>query len=383
MERIQSINIARIAWCCTDRGITPEDLAREVGISPASVEKIMSGDLGLTFNQLKQIAEFCGRGVLFFLEAGPVNEEQVHTPQFRTLANQKPELSAKVKALIERVERQRAVFLNLRDELDNGELARFDPPVLGGFTLNEAAEVVRRWLGLPDRNDFDNYRRALEARGLLVFRSNGYQGPWQIAKESPILGFSLYDAQCPVIVIKKQAAETQQSFTLMHELGHLLLHKTSSIDDDNDLHSHDGYEQDANKFAGYLLVPDSFLLSIRDEGRPNEVTELDDWMAPQRKAWGVSGEVILRRLMDAGRLNRAVYAAYRAWRQQLPTLNADDGGSRAFRNREPKHIFGEVYVKTVLDALSMRHITLAKASSYLDNLTIKDLHKLEQYYAVV
>jgi hypothetical protein len=40
-------------------------------------------------------------------------------------------------------------------------------------------------------------------------------------------------------------------------------------------------------------------------------------------------------------------------------------------------------VRTVLDALSARHITLAKASSYLDNLKIKDLHLLEQHFAGV
>ncbi|WP_374355336.1 helix-turn-helix domain-containing protein, partial [Chitinimonas sp.] len=361
MERIHSINVARIAWCCADRGMTQDELAREVGIAPASLDKVMSGETGLTYNQLKHIAVFFGRGVLFFLEPGQVNEEQVHTAQFRTLANQKPELSAKVKALIERVERQRSVYLNLRDELDNPDLPHFDPPALAGLPVGEAANVVRRWLALPDRNDFDSYRHALEARGFLVFRSNGYNGQWQIAKESPILGFSLYDAQCPVIVIKKQATETQQSFTLMHELGHLLLHRASSIDDDNDLHSHDGHEQEANRFAGYLLVPDNFLLGIRDDERPAEVAEYDDWLAPQRRAWGVSAEVILRRLTDTGRLPRAAYAAYRAWRHQLPPNGRDEGGNRAYRSREPKHIFGDVYVKTVLDALSTRHITLAKA----------------------
>ncbi len=64
--------------------------------------------------------------------------------------------------------------------------------------------------------------------------------------------------------MKKLAWESQQSFTLMHELGHLLLHKTSSIDDECDLQSHQGQERDANAFAGHLLVPDSFLASIRD-----------------------------------------------------------------------------------------------------------------------
>jgi len=61
----------------------------------------------------------------------------------------------------------------------------------------------------------------------------------------------------------------------------------------------------------------------------------------------------------------------------------EGGGSRAYRNREPRHIFGDTFVRTVLDSLYARHITLAKASGYLDNLKIKDLHQLERLYAGV
>ncbi len=382
MERIQSINPDRLAWCCADRGVTLEECAAEVGIAAANLEKVMAGEPGLTFNQLRKLAEFFGRGVLFFLDPNPVDEALVHTPQFRTLANQKPELSARIKALIERVEKQRAIFLSLREELDYADLPRFAPPDLAGLEVADAARTVRLWLGLADTNDFDSYRQAVEAKGLLVFQSNGYNGKWQIAKESPILGFSLYDPECPVIVVKKQPWEPQQCFTLMHELGHLLLHKTSSIDDDHDLHSHDGREREANAFAGHLLVPDAFLKAIRDADRPAEAAEFDDWLREQRKAWGVSGEVILLRLLDAGRLPRKDYMAYRAWREEMISAEGD-GGSRAYRHREPKHVFGDTYVRAVLDALSARHITLAKASSYLDNLKIKDVHLLERHYAGV
>ena len=383
MERIQSINPERLAWCCADRGVTLELCAAETGVAAANLEKVMAGEPGLTFNQLRKLAEFFGRGVLFFLEPGPVDEAQVHTPQFRTLANQKPELSARVKALIERVERQRAIFLSLREELDDADLPRFAPPDLAGLGIPAAARAVRQWLGLADTNDFESYRRAVEAKGLLVFQSNGYNGKWQIAKESPILGFSLYDPECPIIVVKKLAAESRQCFTLMHELGHLLLHKTSSIDDERDLHSHEGMERDANAFAGHLLVPDAFLNSIRDADRPSDAAGFDDWLREQRKVWGVSGEVILLRLLDAGRLSRRDYEAYRAWRDQPAIDKEEPGGSRAYRHREPKHVFGDTFVRTVLDALSARHITLAKASSYLDNLKIKDVHLLERFYAGV
>jgi Zn-dependent peptidase ImmA (M78 family) len=238
----------------------------------------------------------------------------------------------------------------------------------------------RQWLDLSDHNSFDNYRAAVEARGVLVFRSNGYSGKWQIAKEDPMLGFTLYDPICPVIVIKKQNWDSRQSFTLMHELGHLLMHKISSIDDEHDLQSRQGRERDANAFAGHLLVPDTFLASIRDAERPAEVFHYDDWLATQRKAWGVSGEVILRRLLDTDRLQQSQYAAYRQWRAHLADA-PKDRGNRMYRHREPKHVFGDTFVRTVLDALNARHITLAKASSYLDSLKIKDLHQLEHLYA--
>ncbi len=379
-ERIQSIKPERILWCCADHGITPGELAHELDISPTTIEKVLSGEIGLTFNQLRNMAEYFGRGVLFFLEEGPVNEAQVHTPQFRTLANQKPELSARLKALIERVEKQREVYLSLREDLDDTDRPRFSPPDLFQKNPGEAAHAVRQWLGLGGRNDFDTYREAVEAQGVLVFRSNGYNGKWQIAKESPILGFILYDAHCPVIVVKKQPWESRQTFTLMHELGHLLLHKTSSIDDEHDFESHQGREREVNAFAGHLLVPDDFLASIRDEERPDDVSRYDEWLERPRKDWGVSPEVILRRLLDTGRLTQSRYSAYRHWREQLIFI-ATDEGSRKHRHREPKHIFGDTFVRTVLDALNARQITLTKASSYLDSLKIKDLHELERHYA--
>lgn len=380
MERIQSINLARIDWCCADHDMTRDELARELDIASASFTKVMAGEVGLTFNQLRKLADFFGRSILFFMEQGPVNEAEVHSPQFRTLSNQKPELSHRLRLLIERVERQRTIFLALREDLDPSEIIRFSPPNLADLDIPSAASLVRKWLGLQEHNNFDSYRQAVEARGLLVFRSNGYNGKWQIAKENPILGFSLYDSDCPVIVVKKQDVETRQSFTLMHELGHILIHRASSIDDEDDLHSVNGMEREANAFAGHLLVPDHFLLSINDNERPTFEAEFDEWLKPQRKAWGVSSEMILRRLMDAGRLPKDAYAAYRQWSQQLD-IPQKDGGSREHRNREPRHIFGDSYVRTVLEAMNTRRITLAKASNYLDNLKISDLHKLERYYA--
>lgn len=336
----------------------------------------------MTFNQLSKVASYFGRGVLFFLEPGPVSDDAVHSSAFRTLANKKPELSGRMRGLIERVERQRDVYVSLREDLEDAALPVYQPIDLPSGNPKDAARIVRQWLGLEDANDFESYRSAIERRGVLVFRSNGYGGKWQIAKDSPILGFSIYDAQCPVIVVKKQPWESQQCFTLMHELGHLLLHHDSSIDDEQDMSSYEGRERESNAFAGYLLVPDELLDDVVDKLRPRDVAEFDSWLQPWRKRWGVSGEVILRRLLDTGRLPLSQYRAYREWSAEQH-VDQDEGGSRAYRHREPRHIFGDYFVRAVLDSLSARHISLARASSYLDGLKINDLHRLERFYAGV
>ena len=379
MERIQGVNFQRVDWCCNQGGLTSDELAVELNISAATMDRARAGQASFTFGQLKKIATRFGRGVLFFLEPGPADEEAVYTAQFRTLANEKPNISPKVRLLIQRAERQRDVYQTLRDNLSDDERLKFVPPQLPNNPQG-AAHVARAWLQLNAHRTFDEHRAAVEARGILVFRSNGYNGPWQIPQTSPILGFNLYDGDCPLIVVRKEIAASRQTFTLMHELGHVLLHKSSSIDDETDLYSQTGREREANAFAGYLLVPDVRLSVISDADRPADASQYDVWLEEQRHAWGVSGEVILRRLKDNGRLTQAQYNAYKQWQAGIVYTPADEG-VRMYRHREPKHIFGDTFVRTVLDALNARQITLSKASDYLDRLRIADLHKLEQHYA--
>lgn len=381
MERITDINPQRVAWCLADLGLTAEQAARETGLAAEKLQAVLDGDGALTFGQLRTLAEYLGRSVLFFLELTPVQADRVHSPQFRTLAGQKPDLSRRVRHLVQRAERQRTVYADLVDELEGLERPHFDPPQLPNDPI-AAARIARAWLALGDVNNFETYRASVEDKGVLVFRTNGYAGKWQIAQESPILGFALYDPVLPVIVVKKQDAEARQSFTLMHELGHVLLHRMSSVDDEADMRAAQGVERAANQFAAHLLMPDAFLATVREAERPNAVQQFDEWLKPQRKAWGVSTDAILLRLVDAGRLQHALYGAYRAWRQQQPQRE-EEGGSRSYRYREPRHVFGDRFVRTVLGALNARQITLNKASDYLDGLKVSDLHKLERFYAGV
>ncbi len=379
MARVSSINTERILWCCSDRNISPAELADAIGMDSDKLRSVIDGNAELTISQLKKLAKFFNRGLLFFLEPGPVREERIRTAGFRTLANDNPDLDPQLKALIERVERQRQVFLSLKEDADDSSVELFNPPPLESNHPKASARTVRTWLGLNGDASFARYRNAVENKGILVFRSNGYNGPWKIPAESTVCGFSIYHKQYPIVFIRKQSSEPRQLFTLMHELAHLLLHARSFVDDEQDLFSVSGKERDANAFAGNVLVPDDFLAKISDSEKPGESSEFEAWLKPYRAKWGVSTEVILRRLLDSQRLNRKEYESYRVWKHNSTSTEAGFG-NRAYRYREPKHIFGDAYVKTVLEALHSKQITITRASSYLDNIKIADIHKLERVY---
>jgi len=379
-ERV-AINPQRLLWCLDELGQGPQDLAKTLNLSEKTVAAALRGDSAFSFRQLGQIASYFGRGVLFFLGSDAV-DEQIHTPQFRTIKNKRPDLDVEVRKLIERSEWQREVYLSLLEETKDELEGRTSLPNLAGRTPREAADQVRRSLDLDGRQSIETYREALERSGVLVFRAQGYEGRWHWDKESSLLGFSLYYPQYPVIVLKREDWETRQAFTLMHELGHLVLHQTGSIDGEGDFESREERENEANEFAGQILVPDDLLGSVVGPA-PEDPSRYDAWVAPVSRPRGVSAEVVLRRLLDAGRISQNAYQAYRDWRATRPFSENESGGSRQYRHREPLHILGNHYVRTVLGALGARQITLSKASSYLDNLKLDDLHALEHHVAAL
>lgn len=386
MEKIKGVNPSRILWCCDDLGVSIEELAHETGIALATIEKTLEGKDALSVKQLQKLALHFNRGLLFFLEEGPVSERHVHSVQFRTLNNQKPQLSRRFRALLERTEGQRLTYLSLREDLGEPVETNWYPEdiFVKAPRPEQAAPLARNWLGLQPGQSFADMRAAVEAKNILVFLSNGYAGQWQIPRKSPIRGFSLYFDSFPVIFIKKQQSEGAQAFTMMHELGHLLLHRGSFVDDEDDFYSQSADEVAANRFAGNLLVPENFLKELDLQRFPgDDVTAYDRFLKGDALRWCVSPEVILRRMMDSGFLPEEAYQAYRRWKQSLPVIERQSSGGSRYRFKEPVRVFGKSYVGTVLDALHEQRITLTKASSYLDNLKIADLRQLEEMHASI
>ncbi|MEE9493408.1 MAG: ImmA/IrrE family metallo-endopeptidase [Gammaproteobacteria bacterium] len=383
MEKI-AINPNRLQWCMNTIGVDLDGLSLEVHIAKQTLEQVMENQAALSVNQLEKIANYFKRSLLFFLDPNEAREETIYSPQFRTINNQKPISSPKLRAFIERVEKQREVYLGLMEDLEEPLNEEWYPNIKWNLKdIKLTSAKARQWLGISISDNFDDIRQAVESKGIMVIVSNGYNGKWQIDKDNPVRGFSLYYNVLPVIVVKKQYSKGAQTFTLMHELAHLLLHKESAIDDEEDFHSYQGMEKEANEFAGNLLIPDVFLNELNLEKLLNlEVEEYDNYLSDYKKRWCVSGEAILVRLLINNIITQQHYQSYKNFKSQQAIKDSQkDTGPipRKYRHREPMNVFGKPFVYAVFDSLHNRNITLAKASTYLDNLKISDVRQLERY----
>ena len=83
--------------------------------------------------------------------------------------------------------------------------------------------------------------------------------------------------------------------------------------------------------------------------------------------------------MDEGRLPLKKYQEYKRWKATQTISSVGSKGNRKYRSREPKHIFGEKFVRAVFNSVYEGKVTLSKASKYLDGLSLKDMHQLGEY----
>ncbi|PCH61475.1 MAG: peptidase [Gammaproteobacteria bacterium] len=385
MEKI-AINPSRLKWCLNAVQIDINQLSIKLNIAQKTLEQAMERKEAFSVNQLEKIANYFKRNLLFFLESEVPQEEEIYSLQFRTINNQKPIHSTKLRSFVEQVEKQRHVYLGLLEDLGETINNTWYP---NGLNLNEDTKsisaYIREWLGLAESDNFDDMRDAVERKGIMVIVSNGYNGKWQIDKKNPVRGFSLYYDVLPIIVIKKQVSSGAQTFTLMHELAHLLLHKESAIDNKEDFYSYQGKEKEANEFAGNLLIPDEFLNKIDTEQLLElQAQEYDYFLADYRKLWSVSNRAILVRLLINGKISQYHYQNYADYkenelRKEASKISSKRGIPRKYRHRESMNVFGKPFVYAVFDSLHNKKITLTKASTYLDNLKISDVRQLEQY----
>ena len=229
------VNPQILSWARESAGLTLEDAARGIGLggenAAARLAEMENGDREPSRPQLLKMADRYRRPLLtFYLPAPPAPAARAH--DFRTLRQREVGAEATVDALVRDVRARQALVRGALEDAEEAEPRAFvgsvDPRVGAGGLADAIADLLAldRTAYRESRTieqAFRILRDAVEAAGVYVllignlgnYRSNLSPGVFR--------GMALADDVAPFIVINETDSKTAWPFTLLHELGHVLL----------------------------------------------------------------------------------------------------------------------------------------------------------------
>lgn len=381
-QPVEGLNPKVLTWARETSGQSMEDVAAALKKDIETIESWESGEGAPTYVQLEMLAYKVFRRPLaiFFFPEAP--EEPVPEHEFRTLPDfEIEELSPDTRL---KIREARALQLSLAELTEGRNPA--ERQVLRDLSISPsrspttAAEAVREYLAVDvriQREDWKKaddalkaWRAAVEVVGVFVFKDT--------LEQRDVSGFSLYDAEFPLIYLNNSTAMTRQIFTLFHELAHLLVHTNGVTKrDDSYIAVLSGFAQRVevfcNEFAAQFLIPDrDFRRDLKGHDRIS-----DDLIREFAKRYKVSREVVLRRLLNMGLISEAAYKKKVAeWRADYEAAKSKQGGGNYYATQAS--YLSDAYTKVAFTNFYRGNISIEQLADYL-NVGVKSVPGLEQF----
>jgi Zn-dependent peptidase ImmA (M78 family)/transcriptional regulator with XRE-family HTH domain len=380
-EPTTGIQPAVLRWARESIGMSVEDVALKLKRPPQDIRAWESADgAAPTYAQLETLAYKVLKRPLavFFLPEPP--QEVSPKREFRTLPD--AELQALHVDTHMQVRKAHAFQLTLREIFDGSEPAERQRLLQARLNVQgsvaQQASVVRESLGVSlaaqiawrsDEVALKRWREAVEGLGIFVFKA-----PF---KQKEISGFCLPADDFPLIYLNNSTTKTRQTFSLLHELAHLLLNMAGISKFDSEYirrlpTNAQRIEVFCNQVAAEVLMP-SADFAVQAKALPNNVEALPDHVfADLGNRYGVSREAVLRRFLDLGRVGQAFYEVKaKFWAGQK---KAGSGGDwYASQNT----YLSERLAREVVSRHYRNQISVEQASEYL-GIKAKNFAGLEQ-----
>lgn len=347
-----------LSWARQNVGLDITHVADRLQVGPEKVEQWELNLESPSLARLRQVADLYGQTVAFFMRPSlPVVDESSRPPDFRGRGAARPSLA--LMREMDRALHRRKVFLDVGAPIDfalaafeikNPEEAgmrlRADLRIPDNFASTDSAKALKQWIGL------------VENLGVLVF---------QMSRVEPreCQGLSLFYSPMPVIILNGADEPNIRSFTLFHELGHLL-HRSGAL---CELESNNDVERECNAFAASFLLPkDPFLRIMRGAEDPLSL------LGVAAQHFGVSWSAVAvrlktLRLITQDQLDIQLRIAGRVAAEGLARRREK---ARASKGGPAHHVLklrnlGPRYVESVLDAFHDNRISATDASYFLES----------------
>ncbi|MBA3044860.1 MAG: XRE family transcriptional regulator [Candidatus Thermoplasmatota archaeon] len=241
-------------WLRESAGWTKEEVAKRLGTSIEVVEAIEARERQPTLRQLKELSNAYKRPLAAFLLSKPLEEPPL-PKDYRMLPGKQDVFDKKTIYAIRKARNLQDVgaelLINFNDSAKPKvkRLKVADNPELVAIkcreTFNLSVEAQRKF-----RNSYElfNYLRdKIEEMNILVFQ---FSMPVEDAR-----GFALTDENPNVIIINSADSIEARVFSVLHELGHVLLGETAIDLPDISVATSHKVENWCNSFASEFLLP--------------------------------------------------------------------------------------------------------------------------------
>jgi len=365
------INPSVLTWARQESGYPVARVADRLHVKHERVAEWEQGARPPTLRQVEELARFFHRPLSIFFQPSPPSVP-VLAAEYRRLpgvtpGQESPELRLAIRRMSGRRESMRQLLEELGEEVPAFSLSAHlsETPVAVAARLRAALRVeLAAQLAWPSEwPAWAAWRAAVEALGVLVF-----QFPKVTLDEAR--GLSLLRFPLPVAGVNSKESPEPRSFTLIHEVVHLMLAAgRDEVPAARESRTGDAWaavERFAEETASHTLVPEAALAkAIHTGGFPRNGWDTGD-VRGLAKRFRISPLAMATRLRASGYFD---WAFYRAWKQGWDAHVASlppKGGGFAHPIAQTISRAGRPYTQVVLEALAANRITPVNAARYLD-----------------
>lgn len=372
-NHVNGVNPKILVKCRVQAGLELSDVKKKV----SRIEKFELGEISPTFKQIDTLAQLYSvpRWVFISKELPENFEFEKSVPAFRHLKNINPELIGdfKVRKVIAKVEQLRLLVLELQEDM-NDVINNFTPPNFENlYNLEDVSNQIRSWLGTGNKSfTFLEWKKLLETKGVFIFSTSKYKG-WSNIDKSFFRGLSIYYKKLPIIIINDSDSKKAQSFTLFHELGHLI-RKESSVDSWSPIITNE--EKWCDELAGSILMPEHIIKEsynpLLDMKSVKNISEL----------FKVSPYACIVRLHQLNIINFDTYQHFEnilsnEYLQLQQKLKNSKGGPPRNRPNEILNQYGNIYTRVLFQAYHNKEIGLHKLAKLFDLKKASSIRQVE------
>lgn len=282
---IRKIVPSRITDAREARSLSMGDLADSIGVTRQSISKYERGIMNPTPDTLQAISNLLSFPVEYFYKED-ISVKAGSSPLFfRSKSNIALKVKAACKYQIKWTAEIRGLLNNYVDFVDEEiPVSDIDYEDLSTEDIEEMALHIRKIWGLGD-DPLKDIVGILENKGVIISEFS----PCTFCGFKGIDAFSAWMDGIPYILyhsIQKSAVRTR--FSILHELGHLIMHSSISDNDSRKKEIVDFADMQADLFAAAFLLPSTSF--------PNDIcgTSLASLQIVKRK-WGAAMSTIIRR----------------------------------------------------------------------------------------